>query len=243
MIAYMLGRRPDEFGLVPDAEGFVKVKDLLKALHEEEGWGYVNLSHLNEVLLSVSVPTFEIAENRIRARVRETSAVASPPPPLPKLLYACIRRKAQFHVQAEGIQPSSQSHVVLSSDRSLAERLGKRIDPDPVILTVNVSAALDMGVQFFQQGESLFLADSIPPGCFSGPPLPKEKPEDARRPHPPGIEEKRSVPAGSFLMDPERASSPHVPASLKRRSEKGSKLDRQRFKKDKRMREKPPWRK
>jgi len=39
MLAYVLGRRPDEFGLIPDAEGFVRIKDLLKALHEEEGWG------------------------------------------------------------------------------------------------------------------------------------------------------------------------------------------------------------
>ena len=33
---YVLGRRPDEFGLVTDKEGFVKIKELIKATNEEE---------------------------------------------------------------------------------------------------------------------------------------------------------------------------------------------------------------
>jgi len=38
MLTYILAYRPDEFGLVPSEEGFVRYKDLLKALHEEDGW-------------------------------------------------------------------------------------------------------------------------------------------------------------------------------------------------------------
>ena len=33
LIDYILSRRPDEFGLVPDKDGYVKIKDLLKAVH------------------------------------------------------------------------------------------------------------------------------------------------------------------------------------------------------------------
>jgi hypothetical protein len=43
-------------------------------------------------------------------------------------------------------------------------------------------------------------------------------------------------------MDVEKAASGHVPPSLKRRMEKGKKIDRKRLKKDKWSREKPPWR-
>ena len=39
-IAYILERRPDEFGLVTDKEGFVKIKELLKAITEEKEWKY-----------------------------------------------------------------------------------------------------------------------------------------------------------------------------------------------------------
>ncbi|MBW2208401.1 MAG: hypothetical protein JRG79_15965 [Deltaproteobacteria bacterium] len=50
LMVYILGYRPDEFGLVPDSNGFIAFKDLIKALHEEPGWGYVRQSHINEIL-------------------------------------------------------------------------------------------------------------------------------------------------------------------------------------------------
>jgi len=73
---YILARRPDEFGLVTDKEGFIKVKDLLKALSEEEGLSYVRRAHLDEILITLPDPSFEIVGNTIRAKVTEgTSAL------------------------------------------------------------------------------------------------------------------------------------------------------------------------
>ena len=40
-ISYILGRNPAEFGLVLDSDGFVKIKEFLKAVSEEEGLKYV----------------------------------------------------------------------------------------------------------------------------------------------------------------------------------------------------------
>jgi putative RNA 2'-phosphotransferase len=240
MLAYVLGRRPDEFGLIPDAEGFVRIKDLLKALHEEEGWGYVSLSHLNEVLLSVPGAPFEIRQNDIHSVDRNTPDLRVSARELPKLLYACIRRRAYPHVHAEGIHPSSHPRVVLVADRVLAERLGRRIDPDPVILTVNVRCACEAGVVFDPSGEGLFLADHIPPDCFSGPAVPREKPSDTGKPTPENGVSRPTMPGG-FPLDMEKAASAHVPPSLKRRTDKGQKTDRKRLKQEKWTREKPPW--
>ena len=50
-MVYMLGYRPDEFGLVPDPEGYIPYKNLLQAIHEEPGWGYVRQGHFNEILM------------------------------------------------------------------------------------------------------------------------------------------------------------------------------------------------
>lgn len=240
MLAYVLGRRPDEFGLIPDAEGFVRIKDLLKALHEEEGWGYVNLSHLNEVRLSVPGAPFEIRQNDIRSVDRNLPGLSVSARELPKLLYVSTRRRAYPHVHAEGIHPASHPHVVLAADRVLAERLGRRIDPDPVILTVNVRCASDAGVVFDPSGEGLFLADHIPPGCFSGPAVPPEKPADTGKPPSEGAVRRSPMP-GSFALDAEKPTSAHVPQSLKRRMDKGRKSDRKRLKQEKWTREKPPW--
>lgn len=240
MLAYVLGRRPDEFGLIPDAEGFVRIKDLLKALHEEEGWGYVSFSHLNEVLLSVPGAPFEIRQSDIRSVERNTPDLRVSARELPKLLYACIRRRAYPHVHAEGIHPSSHPRVVLVADRVLAERLSRRIDPDPVILTVNVRCACEAGVVFDPSGEGLFLADHVPPDCFSGPAVPREKPSDTGKPTPENGVSRPTMPGG-FPLDMEKAASAHVPPSLKRRTDKGRKADRKRLKQEKWTREKPPW--
>ena len=45
-IQYVLGHRPDEFGLVTDGRGFTPVADLLKVL-QEEGWHQVRRNHLD----------------------------------------------------------------------------------------------------------------------------------------------------------------------------------------------------
>jgi putative RNA 2'-phosphotransferase len=238
MLAYVLGRRPDEFGLIPDADGFVRIRELLQALHEEEGWGHVKLSHLQEVLLTVPAPAFELMENRIRPRSRSAPAPLDPSTELPKLLYAFIRRKAHFHVHANGIRPSSHPQVVLCEKRSMAERLGRRIDPRPVILTVNVACACQSGAGIRRCGEGLYLADDVPAGCFSGPPLPEERP--GRQPD---AAPQRPAMRGSYLPEPAEAAAAHVPPSLRRLAARGRKVDRKRLKKDKWSRETPPWRK
>lgn len=243
MLAYMLGRRPDEFGLVPDADGFVKTKELLKALHEEDGWGYVNESHLREVHLTVPDPPVELEADRIRAHRRDPFLAESAPERPPKLLYAAVRRRAYPHVHANGVDPSSHPQVVLTRQREHAERLGRRIDPDPVILTVNVRAAEDQGVTFARFGEHLFLADHIPAGCFGGPPLPAHPSEAVRKPRP---ADPRPVPpttAGSFAIDIENAAGPHVPESLKGRARSGRKIGAKYLKRGHWSRTKPPWKK
>ena len=198
-ISYILSRRPDEFGLVPDQNGFVKVKDLLKAIGEEADWKYVRRSHIDEILITLPSPPFEIQDNFIRAVSREHLSLPAPADNLPKLLYTCIRNKAYPFVIEKGIHPMGYPYVILSSSTNLAERMGRRIDQTPVKLTVHVEKMRGKGNQFLQAGELLYLAEDIPPDCFSGPPLPKEKPE-TRKPEP---AEKASdkTKAGSFFMD------------------------------------------
>jgi putative RNA 2'-phosphotransferase len=241
MLTYVLGRRPDEFGLVPDSEGFVRVKDLLKALHEEDGWRHVNAAHINAVLLSVPEAGLELGAGRIRARNR--AAAPPPDPSLPKLLYAFIRRRAYPHVHAEGIQAPAAPGVLLATDHAMAERLGRRIDSDPVILTVNVLLLVESGRSLTPAGDGLFMTDAVPPGTFTGPPLPKEKPGEARAAGAPKAAAEPAVMPGSFALDAGRAAKgEHVPGSLKLRTAKGKKLDRKRLKKDGWSRAKPPWR-
>jgi putative RNA 2'-phosphotransferase len=230
LIDYILSRRPDEFGLVADSDGFIKIKDFLKAVNEEDGLKYVRRSHIDEVLITLPNPSFEVKDNLIRARHRALLPKHTHAFDPPKLLFTCVRKKAYPHVRDKGILPAGYSKVILSSSRDLAERMGKRNDRSTVLLTIQVGHCIDNGVVFLQAGETLFLADFIPPDCFSGPPLPKEKPVSGKTDKP--VKSQRQMPAGSFLIDlnPESSQKVTGPDAKKK------------LKKRKPRRERPPWR-
>ena len=239
-LVYILGRRPDEFGLVLDKQGYVKIKELLKALNEEKGWKHVRRFHLNEILYSIPKPPFEILDNRIRARQREHLPRPDAAPQLPKLLYTCVRRRAYPFVAQQGILPSGYQQVVLSAKRDLAERMGKRTDSRPIMLSVHVKASVENGVLFQRIGELLFLAPSIPTGCFSGPPLPKEKPRAQKQEQP----SKAATPKvrGSFPVNLDKVADLNGTVVQAQKKESGWKGKKERRKKQKRKRQRPPWR-
>ena len=139
LIAYVLGKAPAEFGLVPAEHGFFKIKDLLKALWEEDGFRHVRESHLNEIMLTVPDAPFEIRDRMIRSRNWEELPGIRPAENPPKLLYACVRRKAHAFALEKGIFPVGHDRVVLASEPEMAMRIGRRFDGSPVMMTVQTA--------------------------------------------------------------------------------------------------------
>lgn len=198
-ISYLLGRRPDEFGLVPDEEGFVAIKELLQVFAEEEGWRHVRRPLIDELMITMQPPPVEVRGSRIRAVERDHLAAAAYAEDPPKLLYAGITPKSYPVVAENGILPTRHQHVVLAARTEMAERIAGRRTPEPVLLTVNTAQLLDRGIVLMKSGSELFLADHVPPGCFSGPPLPKEKPDAAKKADSEPKSKNRTP--GSFYMD------------------------------------------
>ena len=177
-LVYILGRRPDEFGLVTDADGYVKIKDLLRVLHEETDLKFVRQVNLKEIIYNESEPGIEIKDKYIRAIDRPVLLDHNPisANELPKLLYTCVRNKAHQHVLKKGITSGRSARVILTRNPEMALRMGKRWSSQPVLLTVQVNKALQNKVVFYQSGH-LILTDAVPLGCFSAPPL-KVRPEE-----------------------------------------------------------------
>lgn len=178
LIDYILRHRPDEFGLVLDEEGFCSIKDLQQAIAEEEGWSYVRRSHILEAAYSGGKGGLEVEDSRIRAKsfARREYTPVSPPP----ILYHAVRRRAYPHVVQRGLVPAGKPFLTLATSAELASRIGKRRDPDPVVIEVQARRAQDSGTIFYQAGELIYLAGFIPPDFIKGPPvakvaLPKEK--------------------------------------------------------------------
>jgi putative RNA 2'-phosphotransferase len=218
LMVYILGYRPDEFGLVPDSDGFLSYKELLWAIHEEPGWGYVRLGHIHEVLLSKDRSLFETAGDRIKVLERQwVLDLGKPHPHPPKILYTPIRRKAHAHVMEKGLK--GDGFLTLSSDQAMALRIGRRKDQKPVLLEITTEPAMEEGLFFYPFG-GLFLASEIPARFILGPPVSQEVREakekahkkiQVRRPKPPDLS------PGTFVLRMDRDPDPARKAQGKKR--------------------------
>ncbi|MBS3732122.1 MAG: RNA 2'-phosphotransferase [Desulfobacterales bacterium] len=223
LLSYILERQPDEFGLIPDQEGFVGIKELIKALGETQGWRHIRRSHLNELMLAQSDPPIEIRENRIRGKTRDHLPAARPCGELPKTLYTFVRKKAWPVVVEKGVRRAGQDRIVCTPDRETSERLGKRKDNQPVVLTVHTDKAEALGIEFTLLG-SLYLAEYLPPETFTGPPLPKMPEQDKKAKKSEDTDEyRKKAGAGSYTIRAE--DLPPARNEAKPKKGKGKKKD------------------
>lgn len=201
LMGYILRNRPDESGLVPDRQGYITIKEFLKAINEEPNMAYVRESHIREVLLHERDGIFEIDGKKIRSTKREFCPVErerdlAPPP---KILFKGVKRKAYPYILKSGLFPESKEHIVMTSDRDLAIRIARRLDQKPIVLEISAGSAIENGIAFYHFGDSLYLADRVPVQFISGPPLPKELPSREET-----SKKEREKDPGSFILKAER---------------------------------------
>jgi len=228
-LIYILAHRPDEFGLVPDGSGFVGLNELLRAIHEEPGWGYVREGHIREVLIGKDRALFVWEEDRLRAADKRWRLdLQTPSENIPKILFVAIRRKAHAHVMEKGLL--SDRPFVLSPDRDMALRIGRRRDQKPIMLEVMTGPAQEQGIFFYTFGE-LYLAKEIPAGFISGPPVP----EEIREPQPPKKEkpapQSSILSGGTFVLDAHR--DPDISRRRTGRKPRGWKEDSRKMRRSK----------
>jgi putative RNA 2'-phosphotransferase len=233
-LLYILGRRPDEFGLVPGKDGFVKYKELLQAIHEEPGWGYVRQSHINEVLLGKDRPLFQIEDNHIRALERKWQLELNEPVKvLPGILYTAVRKRAHPVAMEKGLTSTEGRYLVLSPNKSMALRIGRRRDPKPVLLEVMTGTVEKQRISFYAFGD-LFVSLQIAARFISGPPVPKEDMErrgDAEVRKEKALPKQTDFAPGTFSLDISRDPDLHRRAKGKKR--KGWKEDARRIRRRK----------
>ena len=214
LLVYMLGYRPDEFGLVPDPDGYIPYKELLQALHEEPGWGYVRQGHFNEILMGNDRALFQWDDKRIKAQKRSWQMdVENPLTGLPKILFVAVRRRAHPHALEKGLRSSADNYLPLASEKEMALRIGRRRDQNPVLLEVQALHAENRGIPFYAFGQ-LFLAKEVPASYIQGPPVPQDvlhrREETAKKQE----EKPTDFTPGSFVLDPDRG--PTYPQSRKK---------------------------
>jgi len=235
-LQYVIGRRPDEFGLVTDGQGYVPVSEVLKVLHEED-WRKIRRIDLETMNVHLARPAIELKDHLLRAEDRSHLEALREPAPPPKLLYAPIRRRGYEAVMQHGLRPYGHTgRVVLFMEQDLALKVGRRRDAQPVIVTVNTQEARARGCHFNAFGKRIFLTESLPVECCRLPRPPKtmKMPEDKQ----PAPAPSPKTP-GSFTLDMEpflEKAPPGIAKSRKHGSSKDWKKERRKARrwKDKR---------
>lgn len=236
-MTYMLGRDPSEFGLVPDDNNRYKIKDVLKALNEMEGYRNIRVGDLRELTLMPEKPVI-IMENGFISATDVSSLITkrlteNPP----KLLYTAVRSKAHAHVLQKGISPVGAPYILMSPNREMALRIGSRIDSEPVVVEVRTYDCKDKGIIIREAGQ-LYIADYLPTMCFTVPPLPKE-PVTKTKTHTPKSKPEPPKPplnSGSFFMDLHEETVSHEEKLRRLQKEKQIKKERQQARRQKQQR-------
>lgn len=206
LLRYVLGCRPDEFGLHPDENGWVPLKSLLAALRDEDGWRGVREG---QIMMLVNQPgdlsPLELtgADIRLKPGLSSLPPEAPAPSALPKVLYLALKPAAWAVIHEKGLFPKPGDMVSrLWADKDLALKVGRRQTGDLVLITVQAGTAAKAGSEFSPYSELLWLTTSVPPRYLSGPPVALKEEEAPAKKAP----AKAPEPAGSFhlgLPDPQ----------------------------------------
>jgi putative RNA 2'-phosphotransferase len=78
-------------------------------------------------------------------------------------LYHGTSRGALDAIRREGLKSMSRQKVHLSVDKETAFIVGRRHDPQPVILTIRALESHQAGEKFYSPQERVFLADAVEP--------------------------------------------------------------------------------
>ncbi len=215
MLVYVLGVCPAEFALVPDEEGWVEVKELLKALHEDPAWRHLRQGMVADAAQRLAPGELELAGRKLRCLSRRPPQPRPDPAP-PAHLYLGLRRRAWPVVQRKGLAAGAKGPLLLAAGKDTALRLGRRRDSQPVLVTVQARQAQGRGVEFSAWGEGLYLCSWLPAACLMGPSLPERPaPRQKKKEEPPPAP--AEVTPGSFLVTPEDLEKPYKQKGLRKK--------------------------
>jgi putative RNA 2'-phosphotransferase len=162
-LSLVLRHDPGAIGLTLDAQGWVDVAELLaKAAAAGKP---IERADFDTIVALNDKRRFTLSESGIRVRAAQGHSVdvelaltpiASPPP-----LFHGTAARFLDTILREGLTPQSRRHVHLSADIVTARNVGSR-HGKPVVLRIDVAAAIAQGLPFFRADNGVWLTTNVP---------------------------------------------------------------------------------
>lgn len=163
--SHALRHEPEAYGLTLDAEGWVEIAELVRALRDNDPrWEEITEADIRDMVHRSVKVRHEISGGRIRALYGHSipGSLTRERKCPPKFLFHGTTSAASKMILAQGLKTMSRQNVHLSIDEETARQVGRRKDANPVILQIDAEKASQSGVNFFQGNDSVWLADDIP---------------------------------------------------------------------------------
>jgi putative RNA 2'-phosphotransferase len=159
----VLRHKPEEIGLMIDAEGWVLVEELIKKMNLK-GIA-VNFQIIDEVVQTNDKKRFAFNEDKTLIRASQGHSIEInlnlPAVTPPDILYHGTTEKYLESILQTGLQKQGRQHVHLSVKEEAAKAVGSR-HGKPVILIIDAKAMYRAGLEFYLSENQVWLTDSVP---------------------------------------------------------------------------------
>jgi putative RNA 2'-phosphotransferase len=169
-VSHALRHEPWLYELELDSEGWVPVESLIAAIRaESSAMTDVSTVDLLQMIDRSDKKRHQIQDDKIRALYGHSTPqkIQKQPGQPPTLLFHGTSPELASRISSEGLKPMGRQYVHLSTDMIVADQVGKRKAPHPVIVTVCAENAWQAGVRFYRGNDRVWLVDEMPPSFLS----------------------------------------------------------------------------
>lgn len=162
-LSFVLRHHPDKIGIQLDPYGRVDLELLIKKFNQHFGTP-ISKSIIQEIIKDSDKQRYAIEGNTIRALYGHSIPVKplTPPETPPEKLYHGTTHAAAKLILDEGLKKMDRDFVHLSANLQMANQVGRRRDPHPVIFEVAARNAAASGLLFYPTKSGVWLVDHVP---------------------------------------------------------------------------------
>lgn len=161
-LSKILRHSPEQFGIILDKEGYVKIEKLIKQINSQPNWDGVLEDHIIQVVNNCPKQRYEIKKDLIRARYgHSTKKIDYEKREPPEILYHGTNEGVVGQILKEGIKPMDRRFVHLSDTTNFATLAGKR-KGELVLLEVEAKKAFKEGIEFHYAEGEVWLCEYVP---------------------------------------------------------------------------------
>jgi len=162
-LSLVLRHKPEEIGLILDANGWADVDDLIQRANQNGN--RLTRSLLEQVVAENDKKRFAFSDDGSRIRASQGHSIqvdlALPSSKPPGTLFHGTAARFIESIRAQGLHSANRQHVHLSLDAETATKVGSR-HGRPVILVIRAGEMAAAGHQFFLSANGVWLTERVP---------------------------------------------------------------------------------